>query len=71
MSPIDLAGIEKNYGGAVTLAFISDKHDVLTRVLSLAEILKIAGNGGGAQALQTVLNHGPMLRDRGFSQADI
>jgi hypothetical protein len=33
--------------------------------------VKIAGNGGGAQALQTVLDLEPALSERGFSRADI
>ncbi|MCG1048810.1 TAL effector repeat-containing protein, partial [Mycetohabitans sp. B6] len=34
-------------------------------------MVKIAGNSGGAQALQAVLKHGPTLDERGFNQATI
>ncbi|MEJ2768022.1 TAL effector repeat-containing protein [Mycetohabitans sp. B46] len=70
-NPVRFIKIEKHYGGGTTLAFISNKHDELAQVLSRADILKIASYDCAAQALQAVLDCGPMLGERGFNQADI
>jgi hypothetical protein len=61
LSPLERSKIEKHYGGAATLAFISNKHDELAQILSRADILKIASYDCAVHALQAVLSHGPML----------
>ena len=63
--------IKKTHGGQSALAFIADYHEALSAVLRRDDIVKIAGNGGGAQALQAVLTYEPDLRQRGFENADI
>jgi chemotaxis response regulator CheB len=71
LTPDERTKITKTHGGGLTLAFIADNHTALTQVLSRADIVKIASNNGGAQALQAVLTCRPALAAAGFSNADI
>ena len=36
-----------------------------------ADVIKVAGNDGGAQALAALGTHGPALLDAGYQQADV
>jgi hypothetical protein len=71
LSPAEQHRIGRTHGGGITLAFIADNHDELAAVLSPADIVRVAGNAGGAQALQAVLTHRTALTGAGFSHADI
>ncbi|RQS38673.1 hypothetical protein DID99_36785, partial [Burkholderia sp. Bp8986] len=63
--------IERTHGGRQTLLYIAEHAHELTDHLQRADIVKIAANNGGAQALQAVLNHRQALIDAGFSNDDI
>ncbi|WP_422393468.1 TAL effector repeat-containing protein [Mycetohabitans endofungorum] len=71
LSPFERLKIEKHSGGADALAFISNKYDALTQVLSRADILKIADHDYAAHALQAVLDYEQVFRQRGFARVDI
>ncbi|WP_185733889.1 TAL effector repeat-containing protein, partial [Burkholderia sp. Bp8986] len=63
--------IERTHGGRQTLLYIAEHAHELTDHLQRADIVKIAANNGGAQALQAVLTHRQALIDAGFSNDDI
>jgi hypothetical protein len=74
LSSAEIKKIKSTHGGDQTLAYIADHWQILMQPpcrLSRTDIVKIAGRGGGARALQALDALHDELRALGYTQADM